>query len=400
VTRREGLGRELFAGLLIALASWLAWQAVRPALAAKLPPVVGVRFDPASPEALARAGEAELAAGRDSQAAVFARNSLAGAPFNVPALRVLGLAKAASDVVRADRLLTLAGEWSMRDIPTESWLMQRRLDQGDIAGVIIHADRLGRVREELHPALFPLFDAVAADPRGAMIVADRLSREPMWRPSYIGLLAHADKGEVIGPRLALALQRTAAPMSDQELSVVYGRLYSLADFNGLRQLQADLKRPPASLLTDGDFPQSPSGPAPLTFSYQSQSGLEAVAAPAPGKSEGDTALRLSFDGFTPGIAASQLILAAPGAYRLSGQSRWETQAIAQPPVWAIICSGSSQRIGQAAPSGPPGAWTAFQADFVVPAERCPAQVLILQTAAGDHRTDAVVWFDDLRIAAR
>jgi hypothetical protein len=395
-----GAWRELFAGLMVAMAVWLAGQALRLALDARLPPKVALHLAPGSPDVLARAAEADLIDGQRDAAAMLARASLARSPFNVQALRVLGLAVADRDVGAADRVLTLAGDWSLRDDPTQAWLMNRRLAQGDIAGMVRRADLLARRREDLHPKLFAIFDAVGADPAGAALVAARLESSPQWRPSYIEALAQTESGEVIGSNLALAMQRTASPMSDHELSVVYGRLHRLGDFDALRRLRAVLKRPPPALLADGDFPRSPTGPEPLTFTYRSESGFEAATAPAPDKPEGGGALRLSFDGFTPGIAASQLILAAPGAYRLSGRSRWETQATAQPPVWAVVCAVSGARVAQATPAGQSSVWSAFQGDFVVPAEGCPAQIVILQTTAGDRRTDAVIWFDDLKITAR
>lgn len=388
-------GRDLVAGLLIALGLWLAWQAVRPALGGALPVAAALRIDGGSPDVLARAAEASLIAGRREAAANLARLSLRKAPFNARALRVLGLAVAADDPEYADHLIGLAGDWSLRDDPAHVWLMTRRAEQGRYAEALASADLLARRREDLNPQLFAVFDAFAASDAGAAMLAQRLAARPNWRPAYLGVLAAQPDAAASGARLAAALERTRAPMTDQELGAVYAHLLQASDLAGLRDLRQRLARPKAALLTDGDFPARPSGPEP--FAWQ-QAGTADVL-PAPGGREG-TALRLTFDGFTAGVPMAQVTTLPAGAYRLTGTAYWEGPAPAERPAWRVLCQDDGAPMGQAAPGGAAGAWTRFAVDFAVPAEGCLAQQLRLETPGGERRLDGLVWYDHLEIARR
>jgi hypothetical protein len=109
--------------VLTALAIWLGWQIVTALVVQRAPPESAVRIAPGSAQALSRAAEAELIAERPDQAADLAILSLRAAPFDVRALRVLGLVRARTDEAAADELLTLAGNWSLRDDPSHAWLM-------------------------------------------------------------------------------------------------------------------------------------------------------------------------------------------------------------------------------------------------------------------------------------
>ena len=121
VTQHIGYG-------LLALSVWLAWEVLKAPVAARAPPSIGVRIAATSPEVLRRAAEAEFTAGRPGNAEALAEESLVRAPFNARALRVRGLAAAeAGETEQADQLLTLAGNWSLRDDPAHAWLVEYRL---------------------------------------------------------------------------------------------------------------------------------------------------------------------------------------------------------------------------------------------------------------------------------
>jgi len=91
--RRPGAGDIASYGLTIG-AVVLAWQIAIQPLIQRAPVEAAIRLAPGSPLVLRRAAESELVAGRIDNAAALGRDALGRAPFDVQALRVVGLTEA------------------------------------------------------------------------------------------------------------------------------------------------------------------------------------------------------------------------------------------------------------------------------------------------------------------
>ena len=127
---RVGVEAVASYGLIVA-AVVLGWQIAIQPLMQRAPAQLAIRVAPGSPLVLRRAAESELAARRIDNAAALSRDALVRSPFDVRALRVLGLTEArAGREDQADDILTLAGNWSLRDDPAHAWLVERRLRRG------------------------------------------------------------------------------------------------------------------------------------------------------------------------------------------------------------------------------------------------------------------------------
>ena len=153
IAPRRGRGvQDVISYGLIAVAVVLAWQIILQPLSQRAPVETAIRLAPGSPLVLRRAAESELAAGRVDNAAALSREALSRSPFDVRALRVFGLTEArAGREDEADDILTLAGNWSLRDDPAHAWLVERRLRSGDYVSAFAHADTLVRRRQDLQP---------------------------------------------------------------------------------------------------------------------------------------------------------------------------------------------------------------------------------------------------------
>ena len=194
-------------------AIWLGWQILLQPVIQRAPPELAVRVAPGSPLVLQRAAEAEFVAGekdddarRYDNAASLARDALALAPFNVRALRVVGLTEArAGREPIADEILTLAGNWSLRDDPAHAWLVEYRLRRGDYASSFAHADTLARRREDIRPQIFRLFTLAAATDTARALpeVARLLDARPPWRQSYFDSLYVSGEGLQVAANLAV-----------------------------------------------------------------------------------------------------------------------------------------------------------------------------------------------------
>jgi hypothetical protein len=396
--RQSSFGRYLLAAAILSGCVWFMMQAASYGLRAVLPPPIGLKLAPHSPEAQIDAAEVLLAAGRKTEAARLARASIIQAPFNARALRILGIASAEENEGLADRLITLAGSWSLRDDQSHAWLMMRRAQQGQNAAVLAHADLLVRRRPELYDSIFPIFDGFAAEPGGADLVAQRLMLKPDWRSDYFARLAKSAQLSV-GLQVARALKTTSAPPTPSELGALYGALLQQKRYVDLEAFHEAMAGKSAPLIRDGDFPLR-GDPPPLGWWFAQAPGFD-VQVLADNDRTGQSVLVLRHDGFTPGGAASQVLLLPAGQWRFSGRVRWVSRSSSQPPVWRLTCLEGVPIAapGEVAAIGDPGRWADFSAIFSVP-QGCPTQELELIALAGERRQDAEVEFDDIRIQAQ
>lgn len=390
--------------VLIAGAVVLAWQVLLQPLMQRSPVEVAVRLAPGSPLVLRRAAEAELAAGRYENAAALSRDALGRSPFDVRALRVVGLTEArAGRTGQADDLLTLAGNWSLRDDPTHAWLIEHRLRRGDYASAFAHADTLARRRDELLPQIFRLFTIAATeDPQRALpVVAGLLADDPAWREAYLASLADTSEGLQAGANLAVMLQAGPKPLTNRELQRLYTALFDRGQITAVKAVRGLLNRPSAAAaVTNGGF-DDPGAPEPLQWRLIQKAGAVASIT-ADDLDPANPALRVEYDGYTDAVFAQQRTLLAPGRYRLSVDARTEAGSPAGRMRWTVYCAIGAEPVAsipvESAPSTADRAWTASAGEFRV-TDSCPGQWLELRGYPLDRRTPMVVWFDRATIVS-
>lgn len=403
----SGRGRSLrlaeVAGYALAVASiWLAWEVIKAPLAERAIPRLAVRLAPGSPEVLRRAAEAELTAGRVENAEALSNESLSKAPFNARALRVRGLSEAKlASTDRADRMLTLAGNWSLRDDPTHAWLTERRLRRGDYGSAFAHADTIARRREDLYPSIFRLFTIAASeDPRSLPVLARILAAQPPWRRSYLMYLHGHPQGAPILGGLVIALEPTEGRFTTEELRILYVKWAEAGRFAGIRELRRRIGRPGlAQALQNGDFSNPlEDQPIPFGWTFGTSPGFS-TAVVEDDLMPANLAFRLEYDGFSSGVFMEQLLLLGAGSHVLKGVRRAETAHADMRVGWQIVCAETATAIASTdrTPWGAAGPWEHFELRFEVPRENCSAQWLQLKTRADDNRTMIAAWFDKLVI---
>lgn len=391
-------------GLTVA-AVWLGWEIVKGPVIERSPPALAVRVAPGSPEVLRRAGEAELVAGRADNAASLAEASLVRAPFNARALRVLGLATARQGAAdRADAILTLAGNWSLRDDPAHAWLIERRLRQGSYGSAFAHADTLARRWVDGNERIYNLFTtAVLADQRALPALAAAMARKPPWRAGYIHYLIQRPDGDAVLLALGLALAKSPSGYDNDELSWIYQSWYGENRFEAIRALRTGVGRPGRlDDVQNGDF-TTPAEETLFPFGWRLDpaSGLSAAVMEDDVRPD-EVALRVEYDGYASGVVTEQILMLPPGTRVLTGQERVETSPDTSRLRWRITCVESGQVVGaQAVGPARPGAteWRPFRLPLVIPSAQCQVQRLRLETDPGDRRATTIAWFDKLRIAA-
>lgn len=407
--RARGAGRLTdFAPYVLTVgAIWLGWQVLLQPVIERGPPEIAVRVAPGSPKVLRRAAEAEFLAGeqnddprRFENAAALARETLARSPFNVRALRVVGLTEArAGREAAADEILTLAGNWSLRDDPAHAWLVEYRLRRGDYASSFAHADTLVRRREDIRPQVFRLFTvAGSADPSRALPqIAALLDARPPWRQAYLDSLYANVEGLQVAANLAVMLQRGKAPLTNEELAQLYIHLLDKGQIEAVRTVRARLNRPPAAAaVANGGF-GDPDAPRPFQWSLAQEAGAVVEIVPDDVR-PADPALRIDYDGYSTVRFAEQLLFLTPGRYRLTSEGRAESGEPADRLAWSIICApGDLSILSAAAVARSASVWTPAAVEFSVPSG-CPGQWLRLESRGADRRDSTIAWIDRVAVS--
>ncbi|HEX3920102.1 MAG TPA: hypothetical protein VHW60_22415 [Caulobacteraceae bacterium] len=355
-----------------------------------------------SSDALTRFASSLLPLKRYQLAQRIAGKALQLAPLNATAISAFGLALDGQGYAdRADRVMTIAGQRSWRDIPTQVWLLRKRLLQGNYVDGFQHVDALLRQEDKYPPLPLAIMAAAAIDPKAVQPLVDRLAYSPPWRGPFFIFLAAAPRPELdtVDDALMTGLQATRAPPTDQELGYYLTRLLNEQKY---QQAEQDWRRlsPPgvvtSAILSNGDF-EKPARATPFDWIVVSGIGWTAQLADAPGEGHGK-ALNVDYDGVSPAQPLRQYLVLAPGAYRLSGMLYDQSGQGGDPLSWKIICAGATDTVASAPfVPGNQGEWRPFSVDLTVPPTGCPAQMLSLSADPGDVHKDIEVWYDNLAI---
>ena len=395
-------GRDIASYGLIVAAVVLGWQIAIQPLTQRAPVEAAIYLAPGSPLVLRRAAESELAAGRVENAAALSRDALVRSPFDVRALRVLGLTEArAGREDQADDILTLAGNWSLRDDPAHAWLVERRLRRGDYASAFAHADTLVRRRQDIQPQVFRLFTVAGVeDPKRALpVIASLLAARPPWRGAYLSELSQTPQELQLAANLAVLLEPSRAPLNNGELQGLYWNLLSKGQIHVVSTVRERIGRPPPGVaVTNGGFADE-AAPEPFQWRLFQKAGI-VVEIVADDLRPPNPALRVDYNGYATGTVAEQLTSLPPGAYRFSVETRTESGNPTARLAWTLSCAageGAIAPLSAGAPNAAPSKWTTLSGRFEVP-NNCPAQWLRLETRADDRRSPTVVWFDQVAIS--
>ena len=399
----EAKGSQLLGYVCVAAAIWLGWEVVKVPVIDRTGAAIAIRLAPQSPEVLRAAAEEEFAQKRYDNARALSEESLSRAPFNVRALRVRGLVEAQGpNSERADSLLTLAGNWSLRDGPAHAWLTKYRLGKGDYGSAFGHADTLARRRGDIHPQIFNLFTTAAlTDPRSLPHLTRLLAAFPPWRPAYLNSLHARDDGDPLLAALAIGLQRSQRPFTASELGHLYRTWASEGRYQGIRYLRAELGRPaPGQAIVNANFSED-AAPEFLPFQWRltvAPGILAQITRDDLDQTGG--ALRVNYEGRKTSVLTEQLLVLDPGDHVLTGQRRFETPSEGGNVRWNVVCAETGKSIGTRTVEGAGVAeavWRNWSLTLNVPASACSAQWLRLEGTASDTPGKTVVWFDNLRM---
>jgi hypothetical protein len=274
----------------------------------------------------------------------------------------------------------------------------------DYTAAARRADALLRTRPQVLPQVLPILARMAERPEARLELMRLLAGNPPWRAHFFALLPSGISDARTPLELLLSLENTPSPPTAGELRpylnfLVGRRFYELAYYAWLQFLPAEQLNS-AGLLFNGSFEITPSG---LPFDWVIAPGSSVIVDIASRSDEpGQHALYIEFGhGRVEFREVTQLLMLAPGTYRLTGRYKGEI-AGRRGLRWRVACAGTSVVIGESAMvTGVAATWRGFDLAFTVPAGDCRAQRLQLvldARSSSEKLVTGFIWYDELGIS--
>lgn len=406
--RRPALSRAMLIRMAVVLPvgcflAWLTFAVGAASVLGAARPEIAARFAPFDARTMAKLAEkSSIDMARHPRTARQARElsieALRRDPTVVSAWRTLGLvASMEGRQEQASRLMAHAERLSRRDLPTQLFLIEERVQRDDIAGALHHYDIALRTSRSSADLLMPVLITASAQSDIAARLAPLLRSDPPWRHLFLWrLYEEAQSGSNV-VRFVQLLGPDWAFREPDLLPRLTARLLGEREFAGLWQIYRMAGRVQAAeplLVRNGGFDQ-PNPTPPLDWSFTDQD-VQGQQSRIPNRGN-DPSLLVRVSASGEGIAASQLLLLKPGRYRLSavagGVEGYPEAALR----WQITCADPGQtglhRFD--IPVSPQGA-RSHETSFQIP-ETCPAQWLHV-VAGASPGAEAAAWIDTLQIA--
>lgn len=326
-----------------------------------------------------------------------ARRALRRSPVEVGAIRSLAIVAALRDQpALASTYIALAAETSKRDAGTQAWLLRQHLSEGRIGDAVRDADLLLRGDQASWSLVLPQLVPLVRDPRADRALVEVLRPMPPWRGPFLQLVGRTYPAEAAPFALFRRLGRAGAPPTDGETITYFTSAANwpepalmLRRWVALAPAGVDA----AGLVRDGGF-EGLAGPPPFTWKYIDEGAVSARVAVNP-DGAGHVA-ELAFDGSKRGGLLHQLLVLAPGRYRIRAEYRADAQADLGALGWEVRCDGAAPFATFSVPVGP-DAWRGFAFEIEVP-PNCPSQHLDLAAYPTDVTQPVTAWVDNLTIA--
>ena len=364
----------------------LVW---RPTQAAALANAAAEQFNTA--KSPAQIADAE----RDAVAA------LSNGPLEASAVRTLGLSAALTGHPdRAASLLSLAQRMTLRDVPTQLWLLDASVKRADYPATVMHADVLMRTTLE-YSQVETLLIQLASDPRAVAPLVAHLYVNPDWRRSFLARLG----AEVIGPdtpfMIFRGLMAGPTPATAEETEPYFMRLVAAGLYQPAylrwQYLFSPQGQSPRGPPYDGAFVGLP-GPPPFNWRLSESDGIAEFASRS--DAAGDRGLHVAYNTSSSPEFAGQLLLLPPGDYVLGGRVAFDSAPEPSQLGWTVKCVNIDQPLAQARDGGETGQWLDFTHSFTVPASNCDAQWLTLDGRSGSEIAHLSAWYSNLKISRR
>ena len=330
-----------------------------------------------------RVAEAAQAAARALQ-----RNPTLPAPVRILAMQ----ASLGRDQRPVDRLLDYSQRMSRRDVPTQFWLLEKRVAANDVPGALSHFGIALQVAPSTREVLFPVLSQALSQPDLREPIARLVRRGDSWRSEYLYHAGqHADPASAAA--LFLLVARLGAPPAPAHLQGLVERLAAAGDVAGAARLYAlvdrDWRLGDVGAQLDGTFARSGDLP-PFGWDLNPNN---AARGPRPDSND-NNALQINLPQTDEEWAARKLLLAAAGRYRFAGAYGMMDGGTGRIRI-EIACARGGAVVAtiSAVVNRPTGA---LEGQLDIPAS-CTRQWLTIQASGQGNDTAGRMWLDDLRL---
>lgn len=333
---------------------------------------------------------------RRARAAQLASQALARSPVNVEAVRTLALVEAVQGRVQRARAFISYGErLSRRDLPTQMWLIEDRVQAGDVASALLHYHHAMQTFPASRDLLSPILAQAADDPVIAHPLAKILATRPQWWSNFLGDFVErthsADALTLVTTSLHLDARN---PVERERLSTIFQRYIVLGKAAAARRLYDRVAGVGSDPVTDGDFEHDRTL-VPFGWQLASTTGSAGVREPRDGASG---AFALTLDGNERQEAARQLLVLSTGRYVLRLKYGSVAPKLFAAPTMSVRCAAPDRPIAeQELPTTSKAA--VLEMMFTVP-PACDTQLLIARTPRAIGGYDAMPWIDDVTITSQ
>jgi len=367
---------------------------------------LALQIDPTNGDAMsARADEWLKTVNLGDEAAsltAFSRRALEQSPYDVVALRDIGIITAANDDEKgAERLLSLASRLSLRDYLTHAWLLDYRFRTGQITASVREADIVLRQMPENWDIIMPALVALTNDPRVIDPLARTLANKPDWRGTFLYKLSEANPNPPQTFALLRQLKALGSAASKEELDqyfVVAAKKTPVRDLYAqwVALLPPSAKDEHGALLHDADF-AGLDAPPPFGWRLYPREGVYAERGSGPGGM--GSALYASFPGDQETVFANQELVLAPGHYRFAGRAFAEDAVDKGMFRWSMTCmtKGHEAELGKAPIVTIPGALISYAIEFDVPAGCDQQGLALIGTGEQDTFDTPGIYVDRLQL---
>jgi hypothetical protein len=336
-----------------------------------------------------------------TEIATIAQRALDAAPMNTKALRLLAEVTDDRDTVR--RLMTRAARFNPRETLALVWLHADAVDRKDLPVLVDMADKVMRTRPELIAALAPQSTLAVSTPEGRSHLIKRMAEDPPWRRDFLRLVVNdlEEPSQVLA--LLSALMSTQTPPTVDEVRLYISEMLNREKidlaYEAWRLLVPRGDTSSRGQLHNASFDRTFTG-YPFDWVAPKANGAEV------GQLEMEfsrRALRVLFDGNrVKSFSVRQIVLLAPGKYRLNGRFRGFLAAN-RGLRWQVRCVyGTRETLGQSELlARSEGDWAAFDFQFnVIEVDECKAQMVVLihdARSASEEVVSGEIQFDEFSL---
>ncbi|RZL29520.1 MAG: hypothetical protein EOP64_00750 [Sphingomonas sp.] len=391
-------------GVLAALFIWLICASTIGIVLARKSPAASFALGyhtAAAEAAIALAGLAAYPGANDKAIARHARAALRREAINVDAVVALGTITALTNhTPAAERMFAYAEQLSRRNIPTQLWLIENAVQQGEIEPALAHYDRAMTVSVSTRALLLPVLATAAASPTVARPLARLLVRRPLWWPAAIEqFIASPDPVHVLPPAIAALRLRPDVP---EERAYLVSAMKRLADAGAAPRAYALYRAAqPASaagaLLRAGNFEKVGDLPP---FDWNLADGANVSGVIQPGGVGSGSALFLSAEGGGQGEVARQVLLLPTATYGLTATTGNVPQERIDRPRIVISCLSSDKSVLLDQPFATSGEHGAPVAGTITVPGGCTSQLIqiVMHASLDGAGAGAMPWIDNIQIA--